>query len=218
MLHPGDKASLAWPLPQSPQTEDTSPSCVQPGEAPTRAGTRAASPERGAQMGPHAGGAVPGPPGAAPGCHVVAASAGFQGPPCWASLWLSSLPACVPGARAPDAPVPHLHLLRRQQIFIEHVRLAPETQQGGEGGPGGVPALSSCSRGGGRNENQHRSRETERSAARLGPNSAPGRAQSGCRGQGTPEDRAPHRTQTREARRGRGWGKPPCRGERSRLL
>lgn len=136
------------------------------------------------------------------------------GLPCGSAL--SPLRARSP--RPPAAPVPHLHLLRHQQIFIEHVRLAPETQQGGEGGPGGVPSPSSCSRGGGRNENQHRSRETERSAARLGPNSAPGRAQSGCRGQGTPEDRAPHRTQTREARRGRGWGKPPCRGKRSRLL
>lgn len=58
-------------------------------------------------MGPHAGGAVPGPPGAAPGCHVVAASAGFQGPPCWASLWLSSLPpACPePAPRPPLSPI-----------------------------------------------------------------------------------------------------------------
>lgn len=90
-------------------------------------------------MGPHAGGAVPGPPGAAPGCHVVAASAGFQGPPCWASLWLSSLPPACPE----PAPRPPLSLISTCSVvsksLLSTCAWPQKPSREGRGGQAGSP-------------------------------------------------------------------------------
>lgn len=90
-------------------------------------------------MGPHAGGAVPGPPGAAPGCHVVAASAGFQGPPCWASLWLSSLPpACPePAPRPSQSPISTCSVVSKSLLSTCAWPQKPSRE--GRGGQAGSP-------------------------------------------------------------------------------
>lgn len=103
-------------------------------------------------------------------------------------------PPCVPGACAPAAPVPHLHLLRRQQIFIEHVRLAPETQQGGEGGPGGVPSPSSCSRGAPVPAEEAETKTSTGAEKRNGPRRCWARTLPPAGPRAGAEDRAPPRT------------------------